>query len=480
MNSAELSPVSAAETAVFADLSGDRNPIHVDPLKARRLLYGRTVVHGVHAVLRTLDQTIADGGITDPPGRIRTRFNAPLFHGVPASIEFDAVTSEKQRLHVGADGRELAIIDLEGLQTPAPQPAHFPASRANEIEGPRQLAIDDYSPAHGQIALVLDPGRHARLFPHLSRATAWNELSAVLLGTTYIIGMRCPGMDSLLASFDLVCASADGADSVMDYRVKRHDPRFGIVEIEVRSGRWTGSTTAFVRPAPEEQPGFAAVRDRIADESFAGRHALIVGGSRGLGEVTAKIICAGGGRTTITYKDGRDDAERVRDDIMNGGGRAAILQLDVTNPADAHITTINTQPITDILYFASPHIDANPDNRFDDALYEHYLAFYVEPLAGLLDALADRMADTATLFWPSSTYIDNPARGFAEYAASKETGEAACRALANARPGLTLEIPRLPPLRTDQTSSVVASNTDEPIEILLELLLGSNEKRSNG
>ncbi|HNC74922.1 MAG TPA: MaoC/PaaZ C-terminal domain-containing protein, partial [Elusimicrobiota bacterium] len=36
----------------FARLSGDANPLHVDPAAARRLLFGRAVVHGVHGVLR--------------------------------------------------------------------------------------------------------------------------------------------------------------------------------------------------------------------------------------------------------------------------------------------------------------------------------------------------------------------------------------------------------------------------------------------
>ena len=35
----------------FAELSGDFNPLHVDPVAARRALYGEVVVHGVHSLL---------------------------------------------------------------------------------------------------------------------------------------------------------------------------------------------------------------------------------------------------------------------------------------------------------------------------------------------------------------------------------------------------------------------------------------------
>ena len=39
----------------FAELSGDFNPLHMDPILARRLLFGMQVVHGLHTLLWSLD-----------------------------------------------------------------------------------------------------------------------------------------------------------------------------------------------------------------------------------------------------------------------------------------------------------------------------------------------------------------------------------------------------------------------------------------
>ena len=69
------------------------------------------------------------------------------------------------------------------------------------------------------------------------------------------------------------------------------------------------------------------------DGPFAGQRSLIVGGSRGLGEVTAKIVAAGGGHPVITYRDSQHEAERVAADIRGAGGQCEILRYDALAPA---------------------------------------------------------------------------------------------------------------------------------------------------
>ena len=67
----------------------------------------------------------------------------------------------------------------------------------------------------------------------------------------------------------------------------------------------------------------------MGQEEFQGQKALIVGGSRGLGEVTAKCIAAGGGEVYITFHRGSADAIRVSREIGDGGGECLNFQFDV-------------------------------------------------------------------------------------------------------------------------------------------------------
>src|SRR5271154_3905523 len=40
---------------LFASVSLDRNPIHVDPIAARRLVTGHQVVHGIHILIAAIE-----------------------------------------------------------------------------------------------------------------------------------------------------------------------------------------------------------------------------------------------------------------------------------------------------------------------------------------------------------------------------------------------------------------------------------------
>ena len=59
----------------FARLSGDWNPMHLDPVAARRTQAGAPVVHGVHLTLWTLDTLIRDGVVKGAVASVQAVFN---------------------------------------------------------------------------------------------------------------------------------------------------------------------------------------------------------------------------------------------------------------------------------------------------------------------------------------------------------------------------------------------------------------------
>ena len=94
-------------------------------------------------------------------------------------------------------------------------------------------------------------------------------------------------------------------------------------------GGTSGQLLAFERPRPQLQPAAIELQSMVGSEEFAGDRALVVGGSRGLGELTAKLLAAGGAQVCLTYKSGASDAEYIIDDISRISGNARSLPYDV-------------------------------------------------------------------------------------------------------------------------------------------------------
>src|SRR6185295_12415070 len=101
---------------------------------------------------------------------------------------------------------------------------------------------------------------------------------------------------------------------------------------------------------------------------FAGVRGLVVGGSRGLGEVTAKLLAVGGADVRVTYKHGRDGALRVCHEIREAGGQAEALAFDVLQEGASLGGLAGWSP-SEVYYFPTPYISLNETTRFSSRLF---------------------------------------------------------------------------------------------------------------
>ena len=469
---------SLADSRLFARLSGDFNPLHVDPVAARRLMFGSTVVHGIDILLRLIETALREAG-GGALAALKASFGSPLLTGSEASIETaDEPGQAEGTLSYKAvsQGRVIQRVNLTIAGSQSWPPA--PPARSIAAAAPNEHDFVALAAAGGSVPLGFDPEIARRLYPELSRSLPSLQL-AVLLATTRIVGMECPGLHSVYTELNLAFdpASADDA-AALNFSVTKADPRFKLLNIAIEGGGASGHIHALVRPAPATQPSFAQVRAQVPQRTMPDCRAIVIGGSRGLGEITAKILAAADADVMLTYAAGAEDAARVASEIREGGGRCGAFRLDVTSPPTERPGVPAGWAPTDIYYFASPHIDIRPGEPWNAGLFARFCDVYVAGLARSLAAIDMwfGIAQPLKLFYPSSVFLDVPVRGAAEYAAAKAAGEQLCHNLTVTRRGLTAEWPRLPRMLTDQTTGLKASQTQAPLDVMLGILVPGSER----
>jgi hypothetical protein len=149
-----------------------------------------------------------------------------------------------------------------------------------------------------------------------------------------------------------------------------------------------GMLEVFVRVPPVAQATLEEVALRVAPDEFSSMRALIIGGSRGLGEATAKIVTAGGGKATISYAVGKQDAEALAEGIRLRGGSADTCAYDVRLPAPAQIGALGQLP-THLFYFATGTIFRPKLGVLSSTLLAEFTQFYVQGFYDLCVALSE-------------------------------------------------------------------------------------------
>lgn len=448
----------------FAEISGDWNPIHVDPVAARRLLAGEVVVHGVFGMLWAMDAHFAAGGSC--PAGIDVSFHRPLVLAKPLRLTRETTAQGEVRLAIVQGGDEMtAILLAPGGQRIAGTPRNERPPHTTAIEH----SFAELKSLAAELPVTGETDRITEAFAHAVAALGLLPVAA-LLGLSRLVGMHCPGLHSLFAALNVRFEPALNSPA-LTWQVARHTLAQAPVRISISGGGLSGRLDAFVRPRAIDQPTMAAVTGLVAHDAFAAQVALIVGGSRGLGELTAKLIAAGGGRVITTFQQGAADAQRVADEITGSGRHCRTLQCDVTAPDEAVATLLaDGMKPTHVYYFASPHIGRTVNRPFDSGLFAGFSRIYVDAFARLATSLAKNLPAGLKIFYPSTVFLNELPREFAEYIAAKAAGEALCGYIGRQNPGLTVLVRRLPRLPTDQTAGLIKQATANPLQVLLDVI----------
>jgi hypothetical protein len=253
------------------------------------------------------------------------------------------------------------------------------ALAAESVPAPAEaqdLPFDAMAGMSGRLAFASPPDAIAAMFPAASGWLGARRVAA-LGATTLLVGMVCPGLHSIYGGLTVEACKEPVVEDRLSFRVTTADPRVRLVRMKVAGGGLAGAVQSYARTPPTAQMSLQDLASLVEPGEFSGAAALIIGGSRGLGEVTAKLLAAGGARVAISYRVGCAEAEGVAREIRSAGGVCETLAYDASLPAEPQLAGLAAAP-THAYYFATPKIFGAQAALFARARLDAFLNVYVE------------------------------------------------------------------------------------------------------
>jgi acyl dehydratase/NAD(P)-dependent dehydrogenase (short-subunit alcohol dehydrogenase family) len=460
-----------ADQENFARLSGDWNPMHMDPIAARRTLAGAPVVHGVHAALWALNELVQQDVVHASVASVAAQFARFVYLDRPVGLEVTARDNAAVRAVIRSDGVQTSTLTVK-LGSPEPLSGTAPELPVARTEGaePNVLSLQDMAGLAGWLRPQASVTELQAMFPAACRCVGADRIGEIAL-MSRLVGMICPGLHSIFGAFAVNLAGYETKPG-LGFQVTLADQRFRRVQMKVAGSAIAGTVTTQARLPPVEQATMGHVRASVDPREFAGQTALVIGGSRGLGALTAKIIAAGGGKVLATYAVGREDAERLASDITTHMGPDAcrVLPFNTSLPAASQLASVEG-PVSHVYHFASPRILRQSAARFSPDLFQAFVRAYVMSFAEICEYLSSRDAAPLVAFYPSSVYVagDRPS-DMTEYAMAKAAGEVLCSELNRPPQEIRVIAQRLPRLLTDQTAALTHIDVPDALETMLPLI----------
>ncbi|WGP09669.1 SDR family NAD(P)-dependent oxidoreductase [Streptomyces sp. SH5] len=467
---------TAAVVETFRHASADDNPLHVDADYARRTAFGEPVVYGVLGAL------VALSGLAPRPGRspvrITARFQAPVRadEDYTAEVAEDSAARAVVRLRDG--GRILMEVTAEFREGPGADAGAVPEDGGSAVAGqPRDADLDAFAPG-----LVLGEGYAPRwdgveaLVDRLGlRERGFGPVPVgVLAWISYLVGMEAPGRAALLSDFEVTFEDATGTGPFTAHaEVAEVQERFRMLRLEgtatVLGVRARTQVRAFHRAEVAAGDVEALTALLPSGEPLAGRTALVVGASRGLGAAIAQALALQGAEVYAGFHRSGDDAAAMAGRLGAAGARIHPAPGDAGDPAwaagavrrirDEHggldLLVLNACPTP-----AELPLEPATSRRAADHV-ARAVALVREPLAAAAAEVAGRGGRVITV---SSAWTAAPQPGWSAYVTAKCAVEGLVRAAAVEHTGASWTIARPPRLRTAMTATPLGGDRGAPVE----------------
>ena len=446
---------------VFSELSQDFNPMHCDEVLARRLIYGEPVVHGINAMIIALKEWSKSSTEMFSINKLRCKFTKPIFLNKKIYFEIKNI-EDSVKINLIQDD-EIKIRVIMSIAS---------ANHSNEIikkhdsltkKQPNNISFEDLKTYSKSINCSIDAKLAEDYYSKKFIQKIGHKQLAEILSFSRIVGMHSPGLNSIFSELNIHKTEKENKD--IYFKVKSVDDRFNLIHIESNGPNFKSDIKAFYRPMEVKQKNIKDIKANLSMNEFKNFRALVIGASRGLGELTAKCLGFGGASMLLTYARGKNDILNVLNDVKKYNSDISITSLDVTKIEDKDFEVIDKFKPTHIFYYATPFIFSGKKNKFSKEIYHNFRIYYLDAFEIIVKRLVKHNTNMSILY-PSSVAVEENPSDMLEYSQAKKEGEKLCLELIKKYSNIKILCPRLPRLETDQTVSLSSVKNEDPIQIL--------------
>ncbi|MBW4084439.1 SDR family NAD(P)-dependent oxidoreductase [Paenibacillus sp. S150] len=309
------------ELSLFARLSGDFNPMHMDELFARKSPFGQRIVFGALSTIACL-QLIGDKRFFRP-SEIEAEFQNPVF----VNKVYRAAVEEKNDnvLVINLYDGDSSCLRLLLKASKSMEESHcvaypVPVCVSEMIQQPKDTEDEGLKAAYkNKSAYNVDPLLAEQFIQELglSTETFSVDLMNLLCLCSYVIGMEFPGKRALFSKLHLELSGVtdNHSDQIYYSVTKEHyDEHYRMLDLAVEIGASglllaKGSLKAFVHKK------LMPMSTKRTIKPFNGRTALVIGGSRGLGAEFVRELVLQGYQVFLNYYKSAEEAKNLQTEL---------------------------------------------------------------------------------------------------------------------------------------------------------------------
>ena len=430
-------------------MSGDKGPFHIDLLKAKSILKENLVIHGVHQICFVFNYLELD---------FKSVYSLKSYFLKPLSVnEYFEIKHEKKgniiKIWVFNEKKIFTEILID--------------SESNQSENLYQEnSVDKVIDVTNEYLNYVGQRENAINKSFAIYATRIPKIALkILLFSTYIVGMRNPNLNSVLAYLELRINSENGKDIAWITETKRG------LKLNCRNSMYSIKVLSKVNEI--NKISFDSKQSLLRYGDFKNQKALILGANGSLGLSIAHLLIRDGSEVFAGVRTVDEFKKMVSIlEISQSKKITNLWHMNIEYGNENSLSCLMKYNFTHIYNCLSPEIFENNSGTYSIKKFLEFKYFYIDIIEKILELnKANQSNELEFILNPSTVLVENRIlKQHAEYIDAKLEMEKVFQDFNLKFKSPFIFMPRLEAFKSNQTTRFNYSNLKSPIEIALRIL----------